>query len=181
MKKISLLCGIAMMMAQPALAQSRPVQVAAATPKPAPVAPTPARAPQLPPPEAMIILIRSSLVALSQANLTNNYTVLSTLGSPGFRAANPPQKLAQTFASFRENRIDMNPVVFVTPQLSQQPIIAGGKLRLVGYFPTQPMRVDYDLQFEPDGGTWKLFGMAVNLNRPAAAQAPSRVVAPGAR
>lgn len=166
MNKISLLCGIAMMMSQPAMAQSRPVQVAAVTPKPAPVA---ARAPQLPPPEAMIILIRSSLVALSQANLTNNYTVLSTLGSPGFRAANPPQKLAQTFASFRANAIDMNPVVFVTPQLSQQPIIANGKLRLVGYFPTQPMRVDYDLQFEPDGGTWKLFGLGVNLSRPAAA------------
>jgi hypothetical protein len=122
---------------------------------------------QMPPPEAMIIMIRSSLVALSQANVTNNYQVLNALGSENFRAANPPARLAQIFAPFRSNNIDLTPVVFVTPQLSQQPQIKDGKLRMVGIFPTQPMQVAYDLQFEPSGGTWKLFGISVNLN-PAA-------------
>ena len=52
---------------------------------------------QLPPPEALIILIRSSIVALSQANVTNNYSVLSAMGSKTFRTANSPQSIAYTW------------------------------------------------------------------------------------
>jgi hypothetical protein len=160
-------------------AKDKPMQIAAkgARPVMAPVAPQPT-AVKLPPPEAMIIMIRSSLVALSQANLTNNYAVLSSLGSSNFRAANPPQRLGQVFESFRANRIDLNPVVFVTPQLTTQPVIQNGRLRLTGYFPTAPMRVNYDLQFEPDQGQWKLFSLGVNLDRaqgvPVAAPAPAK-------
>ena len=177
MKKVSLGIAVAVLglMGQPLLAQQKPVQVAAATPKPA--APRQAAQPQLPPPEAMIILIRSSLVALSHANLTNNYAVLNGLGSAGFRAANSPGQLAQKFESFRTNRIDMNPVVFLTPQLSQQPSIEGGKMRLIGFFPSAPMRVNYDLTFEPDQGTWKLFGIGVNLAQAQAAAPTSRPAA----
>lgn len=153
-------------MATPSLAaKDKPVKMAANVARPAPQPARPAGTPQLPPPEAMIILIRSSIVALSQANLTNNYTVLSGLGSPSFRAANSPQRLAQVFESFRTNRVDMNPVVFVTPQLTYQPAIQNGKMRLVGNFPTAPMRVNFDLQFEPDQGQWKLFALGVNLDR----------------
>jgi hypothetical protein len=136
----------------------------------APVAQAPVAQIQMPPPEAMIIMIRSSLVALSQANVTNNYQVLNALGSDSFRNANSPARLAELFAPFRTNKIDLAPVVFVTPQLSQQPSLNNGKLRLTGYFPTQPMRVDYDLQFEPSGGIWKLYGISVNLNQTPPAQ-----------
>jgi hypothetical protein len=163
----------------PALAQQKPVQVATASVKAA--APKPVAQPQLPPPEAMIILIRSSLVALSQANLTNNYTVLNNLGSQGFRAANSPIQLAQRFSAFRDNRIDMNPVVFLTPQLTQQPSIVNGKMRLVGFFPSSPMQVNYDLTFEPDQGTWKLFGIGVNLAQTQASAPASRPPAPQGR
>lgn len=130
--------------------------------KPAAQAPV-RREPVLPTPEAMIVLIRSSLVALSQANTTNNYTVLNALGSQDFRAANPPARLAQIFSGFRANNIDLTPVTFVTPQLTQQPVMSGGRMRLVGHFPTQPMQVNFDLQFEPSAGSWKLFGLGVNL------------------
>jgi hypothetical protein len=134
---------------------------------------------QMPPAEAMIIMIRSSLVALSQANMTNNYTVLNAMGSENFRTANSAARLGQLFAPFRTNNIDLAPVVFVTPQLSQQPTIIDGKLRLVGFFPTQPMRVDYDLMFEPSGGVWKIHGLTVNLNPvQAAPQQTAPVPAP---
>lgn len=149
-----------------------PVQAQAASGKPpkpttTPVVATPPAPPQvrMPSPEAMIIMIRSSLVALSHANLTNNYSVLNGLGSANFRQNNPTVKLAQTFESFRTNRIDLSPVVFLTPQLAQQPTITANRLRLVGFFPSQPMRVNYDLMFEPEQGVWKLFGISVNLQR----------------
>lgn len=159
MKNTCLIALCALGFAQPVLAQT-----GAAAPQPARAA---TAQPQLPPPEALIVMIRSSLVALSHANLTNNYEVLSQLGSTGFRKANPPLQLAAAFKSFRDNRIDMNPVVFVTPQLTHQPAIQNGRLRLIGIFPTQPMQVRYDLQFEPEGGIWKLFGMNVALDRVA--------------
>jgi hypothetical protein len=159
--------------------KSRRIAMADATKQ---VAQTPQSAPapaqiQMPPPEAMIIMIRSSLVALSQANTTNNYAVLNALGSDSFRQANPPARLAQIFAPFRTNNIDLAPVVFVTPQLSQQPKIENGRLHLVGYFPTQPMQVLYDVQYEPSNGIWKLYGLSVNLN--AAPQAQQQNFVPG--
>ena len=162
------MAGAALAMVAPAEAQKRPVGVATPVATPAP---RPQLQPQLPTPEAMIILIRATLVALSQANVTNNYTVLNGLGSPAFRTANPPVRLAQTFEAFRTNHIDMNPVVFVTPQLTQQPLITNGKMRLAGYFPTQPMQVNYDLTFEPSDGVWRLFGLSVNLTAPGPAPA----------
>ncbi len=148
-----------------------------ASPAPIPTQPPANAQIQLPPPEAMIIMIRSSLVALSQANVTNNYSVLSALGSDSFRQANSPARLSQLFAPFRTNNIDLAPVVFVTPQLSQQPKIENGRLRLVGYFPTQPMQVLYDVQYEPSNGIWKIYGLSVNLN--AAQQAQQQNFTPG--
>jgi hypothetical protein len=169
MKKLMIMAALVALPAGALAAKDKPVQIAAKATQPQ----TPKAAVQMPPPEAMIIMIRSSLVALSHANLTNNYGVLSSLGSPNFRTANPPQRLGQVFESFRSNRIDLNPVVFVTPQLTTQPVIQDGRLRLTGYFPTAPMRVNYDLQFEPDQGQWKLFALAVNLDRAQAAPAPA--------
>lgn len=153
-------------------AKSKPERqvVAAAMPQQGQAAAAPSSQPALPAPEAMVILIRSSLVALSQANTTNNYTVLSSLGSENFRAANPPARLAQVFASFRANQIDLTPVTFVAPQLTQQPRIENGRMRLVGQFPTQPMSVNFDMIFEPSGSTWKLFGLGVNLAQVGAQQ-----------
>jgi hypothetical protein len=125
---------------------------------------------QLPPPEAMIILIRSSIVALSQANVTNNYTVLNTLGSRTFRASNSPTQLAKVFESFRANKVDLTPVVYINPQLTVQPSLDNGRMRLIGNFPSEPMQVNFDLTFEPDEGTWKLFGLGVNLSQQRARQ-----------
>jgi hypothetical protein len=165
------------------VATPQALAMAATQTKAVPVAPIQQQI-QMPAPEAMIIMIRASLVALSQANVTNNYSVLNALGSDNFRQANSPARLAALFAPFRTNNIDLAPVVFVTPQLSQQPKIVDGRLRLIGFFPTQPMQVNYDIQYEPSGGTWRLFGLSVNLNpaqqQPAqltpgqGGQAPSR-------
>ncbi len=147
-----------------------------------PVPTQPQRQMQMPPPEAMIIMIRSSLVALTHANQTNNYTVLNALGSQNFKTANSPARLGEIFAPFRTNKIDLAPVVFVTPQLARQPSFQNGRLRLVGFFPTQPMRVEYDLSFEPEGGIWRLFAISVNLTQMAGQPTQARQTpAPGQR
>ncbi len=151
------------------LASANPSTAATATPAPLAAAAVPSAA--IPGPEALVILIRSSLVAFSQANVTNNYSVLSALASPSFRAQNSVQRLSQLFEPFRKNNIDLAPVTYVAPLLSTPPRMENGRLRLIGYFPTQPMRVDYDLTFEPAAGKWQLFGLSVNLAQAAASPA----------
>jgi hypothetical protein len=118
----------------------------------------------LPSEETMVILIRSTIVALNQANLTNNYSVLNALGSRTFRMVNQPSQLSNSFQAFRANRIDLAPVSFINPTLTTKPNVAGGNIRLVGYFPSKPMQVNFDLTFEPDEGSWKVLGMSVNLS-----------------
>ncbi len=150
-----------------AQSKATPNKVAAAAPvKATPPAPQVA----LPAPEAMVIMIRTSLVALSQANSTNNYTVLNALGSPSFRQSNPPQRLAETFAAFRTNNIDLSPVTLIEPRLTQPARIENGKLRMTGNFPSTPMQVNYDLMFEPVNGRWQMLGLSVNLSQVSAAK-----------
>ncbi len=160
MKKLLITAAILSCCSQ-AVGQTR---LAANTAKPAPIV---AKQPvlQIPAPEAQIIMIRSTLVALSQANQTNNYAVLNALGSANFRVTNPPGKLSENFAAFRANRIDLAPVTWVVPRFTAAPRIENGRLKLTGFFPTAPMQVNFDLDYEPAEGNWRLFGMAVNLNR----------------
>jgi len=166
----------AVLTAQAAQASHKPAKVPVQNAVPAPTAPAPVQQ-QLPSPEVMVILIRSSIIALGQANTTNNYSVLNQLGSPNFRVSNPPQRLMALFQSFRTNNIDLSPVVYLNPQLTSQPSISNGKLHLVGLFPSNPLQVNFDLTYEPDQGIWKLAGLGVNLTQaPPVAQsaAPQR-------
>jgi hypothetical protein len=129
---------------------------------------------QVPSAEALLILIRTTLLAFDQANKTNIYHVLHGLGSDRFRAANSPERLAQVFAPFRANNIDLTPVAIMAPQLSRAPAIEQGRLHLVGFIPTQPLRVNFDMWFEPSQGRWKMAQMDVGLvQAPAQAQQQS--------
>jgi hypothetical protein len=108
-------------------------------------------------------MVKNALVALNNANLTGNYTVLRDLGSPRFRNANDAARLAAIFAPMRENAIDLAPIVVFDPQMTQ-PVASDeqGRLRLIGYFPTQPLSVVFDLAYEPIGGRWMIADIAVN-------------------
>ena len=128
--------------------------------------------PPLPPPEQMAMMIQTSVVALSQANLTGNFTVLHALGAPGFQQSNPPAKLAEIFKNLREQNIDLTPVILFSPVLLREPAInEQGMLHLVGYYKTAPQQVHFELLFQPVSGQWRLFGISVRTlpaNQPAA-------------
>jgi hypothetical protein len=80
-------------------------------PKPAAHAPTPALIDR----NGVLILIRSTLLALDQANKTGNYTVLRDLGSPGFHS-NTAARLAEIFAAQRKDNIDLSGTAVLDPQ-----------------------------------------------------------------
>jgi hypothetical protein len=143
-------------------------------PKPAPQATAGPVAPGGPPPGVAMpdhfklnMMIRTAIIGLNQANQTGNYTVLRDLGASSFRASNDPSRLAEIFAHLRKRQIDLSPILFFTPKIVQQPQIdQRGLLRLVGFFPTAPEQVSFDIYYLFEGGQWRLFGIGV-LMRPA--------------
>jgi hypothetical protein len=152
---------------------------AEAAPKQQP--PAPKQPPQVQAPKpaqidrnGVLILIRSALLALDQANKTGNYTVLRDLGAPDFQA-NSAAQLAEIFAQQRKDNVDLSGVAVIDPQLTLLPQIEGsGLMRMAGFFPSVPTQVNFELLYAPVGGRWRLFGLSVSFDQaaPAAPQPP---------
>ena len=120
------------------------------------------------------ILIRTTLIALSQANQTGNYSVLRDLGTPQFQAMNSDARLGEIFAGLRQRNLDFSPIIFFDPKLIRPAAIQpGGMLRLTGYIDTRPERVLFDMGFELVQTQWRLSAIVVDMNVPAAEQKPA--------
>ena len=121
----------------------------------------------------VLILVRSTLLALDQANRTGNYTVLRDLGAPAFGATNSAARLGDVFASERRDGLDLSGVSVLEPQLTLLPQIeTNGLLHMSGFFPSVPKQVNFELLYAAVNGQWRLFGISVNLG-PAGPIAPS--------
>lgn len=140
-----------------ALQQVKPVQAPVQTPAPPHV---------MPPAEDLLSLIRTTIVALNQANQTGNYTVLRDLAAPDFRNANDASRLGFIFQVLREQAIDLTPLLHIPPEVTEVPAVsAQGFLRLAGYFPTFPLRVNFDLSFQYLEDRWRPYTISVYLAR----------------
>lgn len=135
-----------------------------------------ANAPPLPSAEQLIVLVRNVLLAVNDANLTGNYTVLRDLSAPDSQALNTPERLEESFRAIRQQAIDLSIIAVATPRLVQLPTITPqGYLRLNGEFNSAP-RVTFDLFLENVGGRWRPYAIgvgvvAVPLAPPPAAEA----------
>jgi len=138
-------------------------------------APPPASQPAQIDRNGALILIRSMLTALDQANKTGNYTVLRDLGAPGFQAANSAARLAEIFAVQRNQNLDLSGILVLEPQLTMLPQTdSSGMMRMAGFFPSVPLQVNFELAFMPVQGRWRIFGIGLNVgsSSPAAPVTP---------
>ena len=130
--------------------------------------------PPMPDAYKLNMLIRTTLIALSQANQTGNYSVLRDLGTPQFQAMNTDARLGEIFSTLRLRKLDFSPVLFFDPKLIRPAAIqADGMLRLTGYIDTRPERVLFDMGFESVQGQWRLSAIVVDMNAPAADDKPA--------
>ncbi len=107
-------------------------------------------------------LVWSTMVALDNANRTDNYAVLYGLGSPDFQRRNSPDQLAQSFTALRQNRVDVGRAILTTPSYYIPPqILKDGSLRLRGGFDYRPSSLRFDLVFKNIGGGWSLSAISV--------------------
>jgi hypothetical protein len=128
----------------------------------------------------VLILVRSSLLALDHANKTGNYTVLRDLGAPQFQL-NTDARLAEIFAQQRRDNLDLSGVAALDPQLTLMPQIeSNGMMHLKGFFPSVPAQVNFELLYAPVNGQWRLFGISVGIgtSAPAAPAAPTPAAKP---
>lgn len=156
-------------LALPALAQQQPV--------PAPAAPAPANAAPAAPqamnldPKTVLMLVRSTLIALDQANKTGNYSVLRDLGSPGFQRINSDAKLAEIFAGQRSNGLDLAAALVLEPTITLAPQVEkNGLLHLAGFFPIDAdTKLTFEFLFQGVDRRLQVDGLSVNVVRNGAA------------
>ncbi|NOY41382.1 MAG: hypothetical protein GXP26_06045 [Planctomycetes bacterium] len=119
------------------------------------------------------MLIKNTIVAVNHGNLTGNYTVLRDLASERFQKKNTASDLAATFTNLRKKKMDLSPILVTEPQLTQHPAEDKfrGRLQLIGYFPTQPQAVQFNLIFQHVKGGWMIDEISVAI-------APVKPVAP---
>jgi hypothetical protein len=140
----------------------------AAAPQFAPAAaPQPEQAATVPDDVRVVLMIRNTVLALNQANLTGNYSVLRDMGTPAFQMTNSQARLAEIFASLRARKLDLTPVMVFNPKLQAAPALQDGQvLKLAGFFPTTPEQVHFELAYQHYGEQWLLAGIAVNVLPP---------------
>jgi hypothetical protein len=131
----------------------------------------------------IVLLIRTALLTLNDALQSGNYTVLRDVAAPAFREANSAARLARIFSTLAESRIDLTLVAVMAPQLTAPPTIDPNTrmLHLKGYFPGQPVQLNFQLLYQPVAGRWRLFGLSVNpatSNQAASAEGAGRHAAP---
>jgi hypothetical protein len=118
---------------------------------------------QVPDAYKLNMLIRTTLIALNQANQTGNYSVLRDLGTPQFQALNSDAHLGEIFAALRNRKLDLSPLLFFDPKLIREPALQSGLLRLTGYIPTDPERILFDMGFERVGDQWRLSAIVIDV------------------
>jgi hypothetical protein len=129
--------------------------------------------------EILLTLVRLTMAAVHQANLTGNYTVLRDLGTPAFLERNSAADLTRIFAPIHNAKVDLGAAVLLEPRLSKAALTPERMLHLVGALATKPVPVAFELLFQPIEGVWRIHGIAIVPVPPGGPQAST--VPPPAR
>jgi len=71
--------------------------------------------------------------------------------------------LSQIFSDLRRRNFDLYAAALLAPQLTAVPALdQRGYLHLIGFFPTRPQQIDFDLLFQNVANQWRLFGISVS-------------------
>jgi hypothetical protein len=108
-------------------------------------------------------LVKTTLVAVNQGNLTGNYTVLQGLGNDAFHENYTSADLALIFNDLRQANIDFGIIVEYLPVFTQIPTITPDNvIRTQGYFPTSPI-IEFDILFRLVGSRYRIDSIAVGI------------------
>jgi hypothetical protein len=131
----------------------------------------PAAAQRVPTPDVAESILKRNLMTFNDANITGNYEVMHARSAKQLQAKFTPAQLKEAFKFFRDEQIDIMPVLAMKPVYSKAPAIDNeGALVLDGHFETRPSRVRFNLRLLPAEGDWKMLGINVNVSAADGAQ-----------
>jgi hypothetical protein len=114
-------------------------------------------------------LVRSTLMALNDANRSGNYSVLRDLAGPRFQERNSVLRLREVFQAFREAGVDLSPAGMVPSSLTRMETRASDSILILeGGLPMGEeharQRLRFAMEFEPIAGHWRLLTLAVGID-----------------
>ena len=122
---------------------------------------------KVPSERALEALVKTTLLTFNDANVTGNYEVFHAKLSKPFREQFSVERLARRFQEFNKKNIDFDVIAALKPSYDPAPKIDDqGRLLVKGHFPTEPLRVNFDLAFIPSDGEWKLISINVKIDDP---------------
>ena len=122
---------------------------------------------KVPSERALEALVKTTLLTFNDANVTGNYEVFHAKLSKPFREQFPVERLARRFQEFNKKNIDFDVIAALKPSYDPAPKVDDeGRLLVKGHFPTEPLRVNFDLAFIPSDGEWKLISINVKIDDP---------------
>ena len=138
------------------------------------VAQGPASAQRIPNDYDLETLVKATLASLNDANLTGNYAVFHARSSRQVREQLTPQTFFEAFKVFRDQQIDIAPVLTLRPTFREKPAIGEeNRLVLKGHFDTSAQRqrfsavrydrVAFDMDFIQSEGSWKVIRVNVDV------------------
>ena len=146
-----------------------PAQEKPAAPQPPPasqqvqIPPPASERPPIPSPEQLISLVRNALLAVNDANLTGNYTVLHDLSAPDSQSLNTPERLEESFRPIRQQGTDFSIVSVAMPRFTQLPAFTPqGYLRVNGEFDSSP-QITFDIFFQHVADRWRPYAIGVGI------------------
>ncbi len=120
--------------------------------------------------DVAILLARTTLLALHNANLTGEYGVFRKLAAPPFQQANSAERLAAAFAAHRARPFDLSIAALKRPMWTLPPTVgADNLLRLSGFYSGGTENLRFALAFEPVDSTWRLHEIHVSTEPAMAA------------
>lgn len=109
------------------------------------------------------------MIALNQANITVDYSVLYALCAPALQQKASVEDMAASFEALRKRGIDFSAVAILTPQVTEQPLItSNGILAIRGVFETKPLPLSFTLGFVAVAGVWRIETLSVTVAPDAA-------------
>lgn len=125
----------------------------------------------------LLMMIKTTLIAYNQANMTGNYSVLRDLAAPSFQQVNSVARLSEIFREERSKNLDLSPVVLLRPELLRPVVVdERGLLNVEGIVPSKPQMVHFKLVFQSVAQRWRLVALGVTTvsAAPVAATDPKR-------
>lgn len=127
---------------------------------------------QVPGADAILVLVRTTLLTLNDAIATGNFSVMRDRSARTVRDGTTDGGLYAAHSTLVERKLNLSSVAILTPEITDVPSVSpDNKLVLRGIVRSEPVSVKFHLEYEYEDSRWLWSGISLGFeNRGAPAQ-----------